>query len=389
VPKPAPVPKPASPSAERASAPLPWQVSSELPPIVGEEPGSAGEEAEPPVRVAGLDEANVEALLERAVKEAEKAVADGVAPAPAADKLSIDVEERFASMTPPISLTPPPSPKTEQPLALREPPPIPDRPAVPVPGTDESIERILEDVYRSMLSRSLYEVLNLNPFSPLSAVRDSANRLRAKYSPQQYAGYMLSPRARKLLEYVGSEIDRAARVLTDSRERGIYDNKVGTDYGQDRRVALSFLFDAEEAFQRGLGELRGERWGEALQSFTRAAEANPRDPEYLAYRGWATYQAFKTGATSDSFSPNKARNVLERALAVDPRGTTAMTFLARLEKEMGNTEASRIWYERLHKLDPTSDEAVAVLDWMKKSPRMEKKEEDGVWGRFKSIFKKR
>jgi len=252
------------------------------------------------------------------------------------------------------------------------------------------MERILEDVYRSMLARNLYEILTVNPASPLSAIRESAARLSAKYDPAQYVGYMLSGRAQELLRYVGDEIGRAREVLTDAKERAIYDNRMSTDYGQDRRVALSYLFEAEAGYQAGARAVEEENWPEALIQFTKAAETNPRDPEYLAWKGWATYQALKSGQSSDSFAPNKARNILERALAVDARHFKAMLFLARIERDMGNAETARGWYERLHKLDPANDEVAAALDFLKMSPRLDRKPDDaGVWNRVKDIFKKK
>jgi len=274
-------------------------------------------------------------------------------------------------------------------LALREPEPIPERPAEPEAGTDESIERILEDVYRSMLSRTLYQFLNVGPTTPLSTVRESGARLNTKYSPEQYRAYMLSARARKLLECVGSEIERAVVVLTDPRQRELYDERVNTDYGQDRKVALSYLFEAESTFQEGLKEMEGRSWSDALLLFTRASESNPRDPEYLANKGWATYQALKSGQSTDSFAPNKARNILERALAVDSRNLKAMLYLARLERDMGNIDAARSWYERLQKLDPANDEVAAAIEWLRMSSGVQRTPDVGFWGRFMGLFRKK
>ena len=257
--------------------------------------------------------------------------------------------------------------------ALREPEPMPERPGVPEPGTDESIERILEDVYRSMLSRTLYQFLNVGPSTPLSTVRESGARLMAKYSPEQYRAYMLSSRARKLLDCVGKEIGRAVAVLTDSRQRSIYDERIGADYGQDRKIALSYLFEAEKTFQEGVREMEASSWSDALMAFTKAAESNPKDPVYLASKGWATYQALKSGQSTDSFAPNKARNILERALAVDSRNLKAMLYLARLERDMGNIDAARSWYERLQKLDPANDEVAAAIEWLRMSSGVQRR----------------
>ena len=343
--------------------------------------------SEMPSDAPGEKHRTVEDLLKRAVEEAEKVVAAREAAGEQDDALPAPepiLEEEPDPPEPPEELFAEP----EKPLlATMDPEPIPERPDAVEPGTDESIERILEDVYRSMLSRNLYQVLNVTPFAPLSAIRDGATRFQAKYAPDQYRGYMLSSRAKQLLASVGNEISRACTVLTDLRERLAYDNRIGTDYGQDQRVALSFLFDAEGAFQDGVTEMDGANWPDALILFTKAAEANPRDPEYLAHKGWATYQALKSGQSSDSFAPNKARNILERALAVDSRHGRAILFLARLEKDLGNLEASRAWYQRLQKLDPTNDEALASLDWLNaSSPTSHGTPEQGFWSWLTGIF---
>lgn len=328
------------------------------------------------LRITHQEDDGVEDLLAKAIAEAEKVTEAALAPV-------------RSPVTEPVPPQLRPSAAIAR-LALKDPPPLPERLPMPEAGTDESIERILGEVYRGMLSRNLYQVLNVTPFTPLSSVRDCAARLRAKYSAGQFSRYILSARARLLLDYIGQEIERAEAVLTELGERTVYDNRVGTDYGQDRRVALSFLFDAEEAFQAGIVLAERNEWAEALQRFTRAAEINPRDPEYLARRGWATYQALRTGQSTDSFAPNKARNILERALAVDPRHAHAMLYLARIEKEMDNLDTARTWYERLQKVEPSSEEAGIALEKLRSVAREGRRAESvSMWERFKGIFRKK
>ena len=361
----------------------------------GDQPAAeAGQGDEPPpvpVTVGTDYSTDMDSLLKKAVEEAEKAVQAGAMVPPSAGYVVEDDSDDDHQTPLPAQEQSTPQPEEtrepEEPAALREPVPLPERPSLPERGTDENIERILEDVYRSMLARNLYEILGVTPYSPLSTVRDATYRLKAKYAPAQYVGYMLSSRAKTILQYVQNEIERACLVLGDARQRALYDNRMNTDYGQDRRVALSFLFDAEGYYQDGHKEMEEERWTEALMLFTKAAETNPRDPEYLAFKGWATYQALRSGQSSDSFAPNKARNILERALAVDPRYVRAMLFLARIEREMNNLEAALSWYERLHRLDPSNEEVAAALDWLKMSPR--RSTNDGVWGKFKGMFSKK
>jgi len=322
-----------------------------------------------------VPEADVEELLRKAVVEAQKS--DGVRTVEPTDSFKAPPDEEDTAEV------------AAGTLALADPPPPPPRPTAPEEGTDESIERILEDVYRSMLSRNLYQVLNVSNTTPISSIRDAAARVSAKYSLEQYKGYMLSNRARKILGYVQQELERALTVLTDRTERTTYDEHVGTQYDGATSEVLAILFDAEDALLLGLGAQRGSRWADAVENFSAAAELNPRDPDYFAYQGWATYQAYKAGQSEDSFAPNKARNILERTLAIDGRNPRALLFIARIEKEMGNVEAARVWFERLHKLDPTNEEVNAALEWLRMSAGIERRDQSGFWNWLSGIFTKK
>ena len=293
----------------------------------------------------GVSEPDLDRMIQEAFKVADSAMASAAAAASQAA----------------------PAPAEKQSKALATPPPLPDRPATPEPGTDENIERILDNVYRGMLAKNLYEILGVTAVTPLSGLREAATRVKNKYRPNRYVGYMLSSRSQTILQYIAREIQRATDVLTDREERAVYDNQRGTDYGQDRRVALSLLFDAEATFQHGLSEQKRGNWPAALMQFTRACESNPRDPDYLAHKGLATFQALKEGAGADEVGPQRARAAIEKALALDPRHANAMLFLARIERELGNVQGALQWYERLHKMDPTHSEANAALDALKLS----------------------
>lgn len=336
---------------------------------------AASSEPKPVEPEADVGEAAVEELLRRAVDEAKKQ--DGIRPLEPTGETPVVASDEETDASPARG------------LALAEPPPPPPRLSVQEEGTDESIERILEDVYRSMLSRNLYQVLNVSSNTPLSAIRDAAARVRAKYSPEQYKNYMLSKRARTILKYVQQELDRAFAVLTDREERIIYDVQVGTQYDGSTSEVLGVLFDAEDALILGLAAQRGSRWSDAIDMFTHASELNSRDPDYFAYLGWATYQSFKTGQTEDSFATNKARNILERTLAIDLRNPRALLFIARIEKELGNVEAARVWFERLHKLEPTNEEVKAALEWLRLSAGIERRDQSGFWNWLKGIFAKK
>ncbi len=268
-------------------------------------------------------------------------------------------------------------------------PPVPAKPDAPELGTDESIERILEDVYRSMQQRNLYELLNVTPLSPLSAVRDATQRLRNKYAPTQYRGFLMSKRAHKLLKLVRETVDRAEQVLTHVKSRRHYDEMLSTPYPMDRQVWLHQLFHAERDFQAGLKLLTAKEFTRCVEMLGRAVTSNGTDPDYVAWRGYALYQRHKSGLWDDPTAIGRVRQDYEKALALDPRHARALLFLARLEDDLDNLEASMTWYARLQKVEPGNEEAAEALERLRKSSAERRAGDPGGWLKFKGMFNKK
>ncbi len=275
--------------------------------------------------------------------------------------------------------------------AFQEPPPVPPRPDTPDPGVDEGLERILEDVYRTMLSRNLYQILGTTPGSPLSAIRDAASRLLHKYGPDQYRSFMLSQRARTLLDLVCAEIQRSRDVLTDMRERLAYDRYLEVAYPPGLRAHLETLFEAEALFEAGRGALKAKEFGRAAELFGKATLLNPREPEYIAVAGWATYQTYVAGIATREESLPKAYAAIQRALAVDPRHQRSMLFLGRIHRELNEREEALDWYERLLKIDPTNEEASVwtreLKPWVES--RRRSASATSSWARFAGLFRRK
>jgi tetratricopeptide (TPR) repeat protein len=268
---------------------------------------------------------------------------------------------------------------------------MPPRPDTPDPGVDEGLERILEDVYRTMLGRNLYQILGTTPDSPLSAIRDAASRLLHKYGPAQYRSFMLSERARKLLDLVCAEIQRARDVLTDLQERLAYDRHMEIAYSPGLRAHMETLFEAEALFETGREAMKAKEFERAADLFEKANLLNPREPEYVAVAGWSIYQSYAAGTVTREESLPKAHAAIQRALAVDPRHQRSMLFLARIHRELNEREEALDWYERLLKIDPTNEEASVWIRELK--PWVESRRRSAAatssWARFTGLFKRK
>lgn len=268
-------------------------------------------------------------------------------------------------------------------------PPVPAKPEAPELGTDESIERILEDVYRSMQQRNLYDLLNISPLSPLSAVRDATQRLRNKYAPTQYRGFLMSKRAHRLLKLVREAVDRAELVLTHLKSRRHYDEMLSTPYPMDRQVWLHQLFHAERDFQAGLKLVTSKELTRAVDMLSRAVTSNSNDPDYVAWRGYALYQRHKSGMFEDPTAVTRVRADYEKALTLDPRHARALLFMARLEDELDNLEGAMSWYARLQKVEPGNEEAAEALERLRRTVAERRSGDPGGWLKFKGMFNKK
>jgi len=268
-------------------------------------------------------------------------------------------------------------------------PPLPARSEPSELGTDESIERILEEVYKSLAQRNLYEMLNVTPMAPLSAVRDAANRLRNKYAPSQYRGFLMSKRAHKILKLVREAVDRAEQVLTHIKSRKYYDEMASTTYPLERNAWLHQLFHAERDFQFGLKLLQEKEFARAVDLIGRAVTTNGNDPDYVAWRGYATYQRAKSGIWDDPSAVTRARADLEAALTLEPRHTRALLFMARMEDDQNNLDAALAWYSRLQKADPGNEEAAEALERLRKIASEKRSGDPGGWLKFRGMFNKK
>lgn len=275
--------------------------------------------------------------------------------------------------------------------ALRTPPPLPEKPENPEKGADHGIERILDDVYKAMLSRNLYEILGVTPLSPLSSVRDSAYRLQAKYAPEQYKGFMLSQRARTLLTYVRQEVARAKDVLCDRAERLVYDRAQQIQYPQGVQDYVDTLFEAEDLFSRARKMLDEKDFSGAKEALYSASMLNPQEPEYMALYGWVFYQLYNAGLMTRDDALKEASASINKALSVDARHVRSVLFMARIHKEVNEREEALSWYERLQKLDPTNEEAAVWVPELKRwiGPQKRAATPTGTFARFMGLFKKK
>ncbi|MBM4371609.1 MAG: tetratricopeptide repeat protein, partial [Deltaproteobacteria bacterium] len=247
----------------------------------------------------------------------------------------------------------PPSPAEElkAPEAVLALPPLPPR-GLPQPETDEHVEELLAREYTSMRDRGFYAMFSLEPACQLSELRSAHGQLKARYSRASFRSYVLSRRAEEILGLINASIDRALSVLTSRGDRRIYDERNGISYTGGADETYFRLFDADEFFQQARRRMKMTHWVEAYNLLGRAADLNPLEADYPAFRAWALYQGFRAGQVRDDFAPPKARQLLDRALQIRDRNERALYYRARLERDLGKTDEAATYYARLLRINP-------------------------------------
>ncbi len=276
----------------------------------------------------------------------------------------------------------------EAPAVVQALPPLPPR-GLPQPDTDDHIEELLAKEYEEMRSKGFYGILSVEPISELSEIRNAHALLKHRYAAANYRAYVLSDRAQEILTLILDAIDRSWSMLINRNERRIYDERNGTRYPEPAEYVYSRLFDADEFFQQARRRMKMTHWVEAYNLLGRAVDLNPLESEYFAYRAWSLFQGYQNGQIKDDFAPNKARQLLDKALKTRDRCERALYYRARLERSLGNNDEAATCYARLLRVNPHHPTAKDELkeftrpDGMTSTPEPVKR---GFWDWFKSLF---
>jgi CheY-like chemotaxis protein len=154
------------------------------------------------------------------------------------------------------------------------------------------------------------------------------------------------------------EADLAAGSSADGA-RELVDFKADADEAREvaeaGEVAASVadLIKSELAFQRGEDALHANRFADAQRHFEEALRLNPKEAEYCAFLGMATYLA----RPGDPAALARGRDLLERALIINPMQDSAYTFLGLLQLRDGQREQARRSFELALQYNPDNARA--------------------------------
>ena len=122
-------------------------------------------------------------------------------------------------------------------------------------------------------------------------------------------------------------------------------------------TSMANLLKSELLFQQGEDALHAENFTEAQKLFGEALELSPNEAEYFAYLGWAIFRE----NPQDAEALRRGRDLLERAISINPGLDNAYAFLGLLELHHGHKNRAREHFEKAVQYNPENERAQTEL----------------------------
>ncbi|MBT9556993.1 MAG: hypothetical protein IV100_13235 [Myxococcales bacterium] len=224
-------------------------------------------------------------------------------------------------------------------------------------------ERVLElaERRRRLDSANPFDALEVAPRVTMSSLKEAYVRLRARYDESAYEDELRDevPGVARDLKRVGAALDSAFADLTTRERRGELEAKLGGFSAFE----VSNYFGADVFYRDGRRQHAAREFRPAFQSFVRAHQRWPHEPDYWAWSAqalWDSHQADGTwGDGARAGVERHAREALTAASDGDQPGfhELALVLLARLALERGQAAEARSYYEAILVKNPSHDEA--------------------------------
>ncbi len=234
--------------------------------------------------------------------------------------------------------------------AVKEPPaPAPLSP----PGKRDESEILVD--YMGIKSADFFTLLGVEKDAEDMEIKKAYREVRAEYDVSNFRPG-LSKEALDKLEEINAQIIRAYETLRTGTNRTEYLKKL-RDKPQKPKVKSALL--GEQYLQKGISFVRKRDWPNAQKYLEMAVESKPEEPEYLGYLGWAKYSNEKLNLVSRR---EGARELLQRAIELNPHMDSAHVFLGKLLRDEGKIDRAIEEFETAILCNPKCREAKRELD---------------------------
>lgn len=229
--------------------------------------------------------------------------------------------------------------------------------------------------YAWMMEQDYLTLLGVSESDPRDQVRKSYYGLVKKYHPDRFFEQDLLPDLRDRINALFQRISDAHETLIDPARKAIYINELKGI--KPLRMTVENILQAETAFQKGLVLERAKKYAEALEQFSLAVDLGGNEPEYLTHQAWNAYKL----DPDERPRAERSRQILLRAIDLNPRLALAHLYLGYISKNEGNEKEARRRFERAIQCNPDCTEALRELRLM--NMRKEKQEKKGLFDLFR------
>jgi tetratricopeptide (TPR) repeat protein len=217
------------------------------------------------------------------------------------------------------------------------------KPAAPATaGMNEVLVLEVSQKYVALDELDFYALLGLARDAAPAAVRRAYLDAAKRYHPDALARAGLDRETRDKAGRVFTAIGKAHAVLSDPKRRRSYDASLDSD---ETDLDAERLAAAETNYRKGEILMRQGNFRGALEFLRPAVELWPEDGTYQGSLGWALFKA----APSD---PVRAREHLERALALQPRNVEITHRLSLVLKALGEVAPAANLESKVRAMDP-------------------------------------
>ncbi|MCM2265412.1 MAG: response regulator [Desulfuromonadales bacterium] len=247
-------------------------------------------------------------------------------------------------------------------------------------GCDEPVdtrtrrEAFLKE-YAWMMQQDYFTLLGVSESEPRDQVRKAYYGMVKRYHPDRFFEQDLLPDLRDKINALFQRISDAHETLVDPSRRAIYTNELKGK--KPARTTVENILQAETAFQKGIIFERAKKYAEALEQFNQAIDLGGSEPEYLIHQAWSAYRL----DPGDHPRAERSRQILLRAVDLNPRLALAHLYLGYISKSEGNDKEAQRRFERAIQFNPNCTEALRELRLM--TMRQEKQEKKGLFDLFR------
>jgi len=268
----------------------------------------------------------------------------------------------------------PPAPPKPEPQAAAQAQAQPAA-AQPAPAAEESrASTLAEDLafvnqtYESLAKKDFYSILGLTSRAELPEIKAAYYKLARRFHPDRFYG-LEDPELREKVDIIFSAVNVAYETLKNTKARTEYDNspveqkKVASTtlvgYGPQKEVKReeAMVKVAEDYYKRSQDAYDGGNYYQAVQFLRSATQIDPSVARYWRQLG--------ISLSKNPQWKKEAEDSFNKAMELEPRNPENQLYLGFLYKNMGLKLRARKHFVSCLELDPTNELAtreIALID---------------------------